>query len=398
MRPQAPRVGTAVFCLLALLRPLPADPVPPFIGARPVPYEKLFEPAAGSVECEIPFTENWYIDYHLTRWNAKKLPPELPQINADLAKLKIPVRVCFPKDFDPNRRYPLFIANFTECKDSRGCASSYAGEGHPAGFVTAGFWMVDGLQKAKWFDYGALPAAVCVYVASTVARHAPIDPNRIYVGGHSGGAKISTWYWSGYPADYAGLMVLGCNEFAAIAQGKDVAAALQPRGAALYCGTGKVDDIAPPASSLGVFRAFQPLQFPYTLNWDHDEGHAVPGVQLKKAFEFFNASYADYYGKTEAVAYRTGLAHAKAKRYGMALFPLRKVASHKPDSDKGKEAAAQLATIEKAYADALAEAEKLVGDKKRESAKAALNKAAKEFEGSWYAFEFRDRARRAGKP
>lgn len=383
---------------LVLTAPLAAaaEPIQPFVGAHAVPVERPFEPKAGSVDFEIPFTETWYADYYAARWTGKPLA-DPAQIQADLAPLKIPVRVFFPSDFDPKRRYPLFVANFTECKDSRDAAGSYSGEGHAAGYVTAGFWMVDGFQKAKWFKYGSLPAAVCVYVASTVARYAPIDPNRIYVGGHSGGAKISTWYYSAYPADYAGLMVLGCNQFSPVDRSKDVMIAAQARSAAVFCGTGKRDDIAPPASSLGVFREFEAMKIPFLLNWDHEEGHAVPAAQQQKAFAFFNASYADHYKKAEAAALRTGVTLAKAKRYGAALFPLMKVASFKPDSDKAKEAATHLETIDKDIADTLAESEKLLGEKKTYEAKTALQKAAKRFEGSWYAFEFRERARRVGK-
>jgi predicted esterase len=390
------RPAALILLAFASLRPLQADPIPPYIGARTIPLDKPFEAASGAINFDLPFTDTWAADYVASRWGGKP-PAYLAEMQADLAKLRIPVRASFPPGLDPGHRCPLILYNMTEVKDSRDLAVWWAGEAHAAGWATAGFHIVDGFQQSKWFDYGKHTPAICVYVASVLARHGPVDPNRIYVGGHSGGAKISTRYYTGFPADYQGVMVLGCNQFTPSDQGKDVMAVLQARGAAVFCGTGKQDTVASPASSADVFRSLQGMKFPYALNWDHEEGHNVPGVQLKKAFEFFDQSYADHYAKSEAATHRAALAHAKAKRYGAALFPLMKIASFKPDSDKAKEARSLLETIERDLADALAEADKLVGEKKVSSAKAALQKAAKQHQGSWHGLELQERARRAGR-
>jgi len=123
----------------------------------------------------------------------------------------------------------------------------------------------------------------------------------------------------------------------------------------------------------------------------------VVEAQNKQAFEFFNASYSDWFAKSQAEALRTGLTALKAKRYGEALFPLLKVASFKPESDNAKKAQAGLDAIELARHDAQAAAAKLVEQSKKPDAKRQLLEMAKRFQGSWYQFDLQEQAAALGK-
>jgi len=380
----------ALSCASAL-----ADELPAFIGRQPVPSSAPFAAKGGTLDCDLAFTTSWISDYG-SRWPHDKPAADPAQIQSKLAGLNIPLRIYFPQHLEDGRRYPLFIGNFTEFKDSRGPAGAYANQGSAAGYVVAGFELTDELMKQDWCDM-KFRAGICLYVASTIARWAPIDPNRIYVGGHSGGSKCSLGYLSCYPADYAGVMVLGCNQVIFFDESRAMPFALQAKGVALFCGTGSQDTIAPPASSKAVFEQLKTSKFPYALYGDHDGGHAVVEAQNKQAFEFFNASYADWFAKSQAEALRTGLTALKAKRYGEALFPLLKVASFKPESDNAKKAQAGLDAIELARHDAQAAAAKLVEQSKKPDAKRQLLEMAKRFQGSWYQFDLQEQAAALGK-
>ncbi len=382
--------------LLALLvAAATADDFPSFVGKQPVPSSAPFEVHGGTVECSLAFTPTWIADYG-QRWPRDKPVVEPAVIQAALTNLTIPLRLFFPQSLDAGRRYPLFIGNFTEFKDSRGQAGEYAQQAHAAGYVVAGFQLVDAMLNQPWCDV-KFRAGICLYVASTIARWAPIDPNRIYVGGHSGGSKISTGYLSCYPADFAGVMVLGCNQLVTFDENKALPSALLGKGVALFCGTGQQDTIAPPAASKAVFEQLKNFKFPYVLYGDHDGGHAIAASQNQQAFAFFSASYADWYAKTEAEALRVGLAALKAKRYGDALYPLLKVASFIPDSEKAAKAAAGLAALTQARSDAEAASAKALELGKKSEAKRILLDLARHLQGSWYQFEVQDRAAAIGK-
>jgi hypothetical protein len=204
-------------------------------------------------------------------------------------------------------------------------------------------------------------------------------------------------YLSCYPADYAGVMVLGCNQVVLFDENKAMPFAIQAKGAALFVGTGAKDDIAPPAASKAVFEQLKGRNFPYTLYGDHDGGHAVVDTQNQQAFEFFNTSYADWFAKTQSEALRSGLDALKAKRYGDALFPLLKVASFKSETDKAKKAQAGLDSISQARSDAEAASAKLVEQSKKPEAKRLLLDLARHFQGSWYQFEIQEQAAAIGK-
>ena len=385
----------AAFAAFAIGNNLAGEEIPAFIGKQPVPTSAPFTAKAGRIDTTLPFTASWYADY-LTRWPRDKPSTDPALVQAALGKLTIPLRIFFPSTYDEHRHYPLFIANFTEFKDSRDQAGAYVAAGNGAGYVVAGFALPEELKVATWGDE-KLRAGVCIYVASTITRWASIDPNRIYVGGHSGGSKISTGYLSCYPADFAGVMVLGCNQLVTFDSDRSMPAILQGRGVALFSGTGEKDPIAGPASSKAVFEQLKTFKFPYTLYADHDGAHAVVDGQNKTAFAFFSTSYADWYAKTAAASLREGLAAAKAKRYGDALFPLMRIASFAPDSDTGKKAQAELDAIELARTDGIKAADKLVEQGKKADAKRALNDLARRFQGSWYQFELVENAKAIGK-
>jgi pimeloyl-ACP methyl ester carboxylesterase len=367
-----------------------ADDFPAFIGRQPVPSKAPFEAKGGTLECELAFTPTWVADYG-QRWPRDKPAAEPGQIQGRLATLNIPLKIYFPHQLEEGRRYPLFIGNFTEFKDSRGPAGAYAGKGNAAGYVVAGFCLTEELMKQSWCDE-KFRAGICLYVASTIARWAPIDPNRIYVGGHSGGSKVSLGYLSCYPSDYAGVMVLGCNQVVFFDENRAMPAAIQAKGVALFCGTGAKDAIATPGASKAVFELLKASRFPYALYGDHDGGHAVVDAQNLQAFEFFNTSYADWFAKSQAEALRSGLSALKAKRYGDALFPLLKVASFNPGTDNGKKAQAGIDAIDLARHDAEAAAATLVEQGKKPEAKRQLLDMARRFQGSWYQFDLQELA------
>ncbi len=374
---------------------LPGDELPAFIGRQPVPSTAPFAAKGGATECDLAFTPTWIAD------SGQRGPHDKPaadpvQIQAKLATLSIPLKIYFPAQLEDGRRYALFIGNFTEFKDSRGPAGAYAGKGNAAGYVVAGFHLTDELMRQNWCDE-KFRAGISLFVASTIARWAPIDPNRIYVGGHSGGSKVSLGYLSCYPADYAGVMVLGCNQVVFFDENRAMPAAIQAKGVALFCGTGAKDDIAPPAASKAVFEQLKGRNFPYALYGDHDGGHAVVDAQNQQAFDFFTTSYGDWFAKTQSEALRSGLGALKAKRYGDALFPLLKVASFKPETDNAKKAQAGLDTLLQARRDAEAAAAKLVAQGKKADAKRMLLDAARHYQGSWYQFELQEQAAAAGK-
>jgi hypothetical protein len=397
---QVSAMKTVLLIVLAAMAALtsaraPADDLPSFIGKQPVALTAPFAAKGGSVECDLAFTPTWVADYG-QRWPHDKPAADPAQIQVTLTTAKIPLKIYFPAQLEEGRRYPLFIGNFTEFKDSRGPAGAYAGKGNAAGYVVAGFQLADELMKLAWFDE-KFRAGISLYVASTIARWAPIDPNRIYVGGHSGGSKVSLGYLSCYPADYAGVMVLGCNQVVFFDENRAMPAAIQAKGVALFCGTGAKDDIAPPAASKAVFEQLKGRSFPYTLYGDHDGGHAVVDAQNQQAFEFFTASYADWFAKTQAEALRSGLGALKAKRYGDALFPLLKVASFKPETDNAKKARAGLDALLQARSDAEAAAAKLNEQGKKADAKRLLLDAARHCQGCWYQFELQAQAAALGK-
>ncbi len=397
MRHPAP-VFRAVL-LLAIAVALRATDEPfPTIGHLAVPDTAPFTVKGGTVSADLPLTASWYADWMAGRWPHDKLEAEPAVIQKLLEGQSVPVKIYFPATLEPGRRYALFIGNITEFKDSRDGAGGYAREGNAAGYIVAGFGLSDALHDAKVGDTWKVHAAVSVYVASVIARWAPVDPNRVYIGGHSGGAKISTGLYTLFPLDYAGLMTLGCNQFVMLDQGKVVQTAAPTRGAAEFCGTGMKDDIAPVASSKGVFEQMKAvLKFPYLLSVDHPGGHATVDSQNRTAFEFFNTSYADWYGKTESGFLKQGLAAAKAKRFGEALLPLLRIASFKPESEPAKQAQAQLDLLEADRTAAFAKAEELVAAGKKSDAKRALLDAAKRFAGSWYQSEFVAKAQAIGK-
>ncbi|MBA3938086.1 MAG: hypothetical protein H0X38_11535 [Planctomycetes bacterium] len=375
-----------------------ADEPFPTIGHLAVPDTAPFTATGGTVSAELPLTASWYADWMAGRWPHDKLEAEPAAIQKILAGQSVPVKIYFPATLAAGRRYPLFIGNITEFKDSRDGAGGYVKEAHAAGYVVVGFGLSDALKDAKIGDTWKVHAAVSVYVASVIARWAPIDPNRVYIGGHSGGAKISTGLYSYFPLDYAGLMTLGCNQFVMLEQGKVIQTAAPLRGAAEFCGTGMKDDIAPPASSKGVFEQMKSaLKFPYLLSVDHPEGHATVDSQNKIAFEFFTTSYADWYAKTETGYLKQALAAAKGKRFGEALLPLLRIASFKPESEPAKQAQAQLDLLEADRTAALAKADELVAAGKKPDAKRALLDAAKRFAGCWYQPEFVAKAQAIGK-
>ena len=105
----------------------------------------------------------------------------------------------------------------------------------------------------------------------------------------------------------------------------------------------------------------------------------------RKAFEFFNTSYADLYKKTQKTYIKFGLAHSRSRRYGYAMPFLTRSAYYKPNSVEGRKAIAAIVKIEKEYSLILDKAEKATSKKLQGAAKSALKTGIKKFKGWWHA-------------
>jgi len=202
-----------------------------------------------------------------------------------------------------------------------------------------------------------------------------VDSDRVYLSGISGGGRCSSGLAPAYPDVFNGVIYLiGCNPMGAKAPPQYIDKQKRLNSYAFMTGT---NDMNKPGTN-DVLKQYKSLKFERTLYLEvPGMGHDMPPTEwLEKAINFVDEPLA----AAAKLSMKQAQDLEKREKFGQAILLYRKVAARAQGQEMGSEAQAHIEALSKSRNEILANAKKLIDEKKGSESVATLEKLLRTYE------------------
>lgn len=205
---------------------------------------------------------------------------------------EILISVSFPKDFDPNKTWPIFFANDTTPGANANLVGGYRVIGNELGYVVLGAQAV-GVSNDNKLGYWDVRGLATMRAVEELAKNWPaITQSDWYFGGGSGGAKnccyLAVFLYESFKKPTTGFFISASNEMKLLDAIETYKSDKQGfRKTVFFVSNGKSDKIATPEQGKGVAEGFTRMRLGEVRFELHDGGHGMSHEHYREALKWF---------------------------------------------------------------------------------------------------------------